>query len=218
MFKDRKDAGQKLSKLLLKYRGQEVIVYGLTRGGVPVAFEIAFTLQAPLEAFIVKKIGAPYQEELALGAITEGDDPVLYLNRDILSHLQIPDSDLMWKIDTKRNEVFKLQQFLRPHRKILINNIATAIIVDDGIATGSTIRAAAEYFRKIGQKKIVVAVPVGQVSVLEELGKIVDDVVCFEPVNYMDAVGAFYENFAQVESVEVLSILQKNEKLLKNIH
>lgn len=216
MFKDRKEAGQRLSLLLQKYSGKNSIVYGLTRGGVPVAHEIALKLKVPLEAFIVKKLGAPYQEELALGAITEGEEPVIYYNRDILSHLQLHENDLKAAIMRKKQEIAELQHILRPDRKILLDREANAIIVDDGIATGSTMMAAIEFFRKLGQKYIIVAVPVGQVSVLEDMKKVVDEVICIDPVSYMEAVGEFYEDFKQVESEVVLAILLRSEKEIKS--
>ena len=212
MYKDRKDAGQKLSILLQSYRGENVIVYGLTRGGVPVALEVAKSLEAPLEAFIVKKLGAPYQEELALGAITEGEEPVIYYNREIMAQLQLHVNDLKATIRKRKEQIVELQNILRPNREILLDRNATAIIVDDGVATGATMRAAIEFFRKIGQKRIVVAVPAGQKSVLDGLRKLVDDVVCPDAVTYMEAVGEFYRDFRQVENDVVFDILQKARK------
>lgn len=217
MYKDRKDAGQKLSLLLQEYIGENVIVYGLTRGGVPVALEIANFLDAPLEAFIVKKLGAPYQEELALGAITEGKEPTIYYNREILAQLQLHVNDLKATVKKRKEQIEELQHLLRPNRDILIDRNATAIIVDDGIATGATMRAAIEFFRKVGQKKIVVAVPAGQKSVLDGLRNLVDDVVCPDIVTYMEAVGEFYRDFRQVENDVVLDILKKSRKPIKNL-
>ena len=212
MFKNRIDAGKKLSSNLLEFRGQNVIIYGLTRGGVPVAYEVAKSLDAPLEAFIVKKIGAPYQEELALGAITEGKDPVIYFNRELLVHLQILETDLQEIIRKRKEQIAELGMFLRAGGEILTDTSATAIIVDDGVATGSTIKAAVQYFRKIGQKRIVIAVPVCQLSVIYELKKVADEVVCTNPVSYMEAVGEFYEDFRQVENDVVLQILLESRK------
>lgn len=215
MFKNRKEAGQKLSVPLEKYRKENVIVYGLTRGGIPVAHEVAKALNAPLEAFIVKKLGAPYQEELALGAITEGEEPVIYYNRYILSHLQLHENDLKGTITKKKREIAELRKIIRPDREMQLDTVATAIIVDDGVATGSTMKAAIEFFRKLGQRKIIVAIPVGQVSVLEEMKKLADEVVCLEPVPYMEAVGEFYADFTQVESEVVMAILEKARNSLE---
>ncbi len=212
MFKDRIDAGKKLSSSLLNFRGQNVIVYGLTRGGVPVAYEVAKALEAPLEAFIVKKIGAPYQEELALGAITEGKDPILYFNRELMVHLQVLEEDLQEIVRKRKTQIVELGRFLRQDGELLVDTSATAIIVDDGVATGSTIKAAVLYFRKIGQNKIIVAVPVCQLSVMYDLEKVADKVVCKEPVSYMEAVGEFYEDFKQVENEVVLQILLESRK------
>ncbi len=214
MYKDRKDAGQKLSLLLQRYRGENVIVYGLTRGGVPVAYEVAKYLNAPLEAFIVKKLGAPYQEELALGAITEGKEPGVYYNKEILSHMHLHESDLKSSIQMKMADIEELQKKIRPDTKLHLFPKAIAIIVDDGIATGSTMKAALKFFKKLGQFRITVAVPVGQRSVLEELGELADEVVCAEPVLYLEAVGEFYKDFTQVESKTVLALLEQYRKTL----
>lgn len=215
MFRDRKEAGQKLALALKKYSKENVIVYGLTRGGVPVAYEVAIFLNAPLEAFIVKKLGAPYQEELALGAVTEGENPVIYYNREILSHLNIREDDLKEAVRKKMKEITALQGILRQGKNIFLHKEAIAIVVDDGVATGSTIIAAIQFFRKFGQKKIVAAIPAGQISVLEELKKFADEVICVEPVSYMEAVGEFYGEFEQVESESVLRILKDAENRSK---
>ncbi len=214
MFKNRKDAGQKLSLLLKKYQGRNIIVYGLTRGGIPVAYEVARFLNAPLEAFIVKKLGAPLQEELALGAVTEGEEPCVYYNKEILSHMHLHENDLKSAIQRKMADIKELQKKIRPEDKMLLAPEATAIVVDDGIATGSTMKAALKFFKKIGQSRIIVAVPVGQRSVLEELRESADEIVCAEPVLYMEAVGEFYEDFKQVESAVVLAILDEARKTI----
>ncbi len=215
MFQDRKDAGQKLAMSLKEYKDKKVIVYGLTRGGVPVAYEVSVFLNAPLEAFIVKKIGAPHQEELALGAVTEGDTPVIHYNQDILSHFWFRRNSIEEIVKIKVAEIAELKKILRQDRELLIDIEATAIIVDDGIATGSTMKAAVEFFKRKGQKKIVVAIPGGPFSVIEELKQIADDVVCVEPVYYMEAVGEFYRDFTQVESESVHRILKDAEKRTK---
>ena len=214
MFKNRKDAGQKLSLLLEKYQGKNVIIYGLTRGGIPVAYEVARFLNVPLEALIVKKLGAPFQEELALGAVTEGEEPCVYYNKEILSHMHLRENDLKSVIQRKMAEIKELQKKIRPENKMLLTPEATAIVVDDGIATGSTMKAALKFFSRIGQSRIIVAVPVGQRSVLEELREFADEIVCAEPVMYMEAVGEFYEDFKQVESDVVLAILDEARKAI----
>ncbi len=214
MFKNRKDAGQKLSLLLEKYQGKNVIIYGLTRGGIPVAYEVARFLNVPLEALIVKKLGAPFQEELALGAVTEGEEPCVYYNKEILSHMHLRENDLKSVIQRKMAEIKELQKKIRPENKMLLTPEATAIVVDDGIATGSTMKAALKFFSNIDQSRIIVAVPVGQRSVLEELREFADEIVCAEPVMYMEAVGEFYEDFKQVESDVVLAILDEARKAI----
>ena len=139
MFKDRKDAGKKLLALMKDYEKIECIVYGLPRGGVPVAYEIAVGLNKPLEVLIVKKLGLPGEEELALGAIAEGEKPSLYLNSNLMLNYGYSEKDMRPYIETKLKDISRLQQIFRKNEKMMVNTNGTAILVDDGISTGATV-------------------------------------------------------------------------------
>ncbi len=216
MFKDRKDAGKKLADKLSGFRAEECIVYGLPRGGVPVAYEIAMKLEKPLEALIVRKIGMPGQEEVALGAIAEGTPPVIFFNTSLLARFGLTDSSVKQIIETRQKEISEMQHIYRESREFIQNKDAVAIVVDDGIATGATMRTAIKKLREMGQSKIVLAVPVSQISVLEEMGELVDEIVCLEPVHILYAVGEFYTDFSQVSHEIVVQMLRNNEEQLKN--
>lgn len=217
MFRDRQDAGRKLAARLSRYRTEKCIVYGLPRGGVPVAYEIALELKKPLEALIVRKIGLPGQEEVALGAIAEGTPPALYFNSDLMSRLGMTETSVKDTVDRRVKEISEMQYLYRESGKMKVDEEAVALVVDDGIATGATMRAAVNLLKSIGQKKIVIAVPVSQVSVLEEMVEIVDEVVCLEPVLNLYAVGEFYYDFSQVSHETVIQMLRNNEEQLRNL-
>ncbi len=217
MFRDRQDAGRKLAARLSGYRAEKCIVYGLPRGGVPVAYEIALELKKPLEALIVRKIGLPGQEEVALGAITEGTPPALYFNSDLMSRLGMTETSVKDTVDRRVKEISEMQYLYRESGKMKVDEEAVALVVDDGIATGATMRAAVNLLKSIGQKKIVIAVPVSQVSVLEEMVEIVDEVVCLEPVLNLYAVGEFYYDFSQVSHETVIQMLRNSEEQLMNL-
>ncbi len=209
MFKNRVDAGKKLASLLLAYSSEKCIIYGLPRGGVPVAFEVAMALNKPLDIIIVKKIGAPGEDELALGAVTEGQPPFIYLNLDLMSSLGYREEALQPLIRKRINEILLLQRRFRGDKEIRKDSEATAIVVDDGIATGATVKAAVMWLKSISQRKIVVAVPVAQESVIEEVAEMADDVVCAQRVPVLYAVGGYYEDFTQTSNEEVESLLKK---------
>ncbi len=215
VFRDRVDAGKKLVKLMLQHQHERCIVYGLPRGGVPVAFQIARALNKPLDVIIVKKIGAPEDEELALGAICENDPPLLHFNRNLMSSLGYSMVNLQPLIIAKEKEILLLQQKLRRGREVLKDPEATAIIVDDGIATGATVKIAIRWLRSISQKKIVVAVPVAPESTLAEIQKLADEVVCLYSAPDLFTVGEYYTDFSQTSTEEVIVLLERAEKMLK---
>lgn len=216
MFKDRTDAGIQLSEKLAAFRTEKCIVYGLPRGGIPVAYEIAQKLRKPLEALIVKKIGMPGQEELALGAVAEGDPPAFYFNMDLMYQMHVEREYLQPLIDRKLNDIKEMQYLYRGSGALLLNKDSVAIVVDDGVATGATLKAAVNLLRSIGQKKIVVAVPAGQKNVLDEIRKMTDDLICLNTVRTLYAVGEFYEDFSQVEHDTVIQMLRNMEEQLKS--
>jgi putative phosphoribosyl transferase len=208
-FADRAAAGRLLAERLVWLGLERPVVLALPRGGVPVGFEIAKALGAPLDLVLVRKIGAPGQPELAVGAVVDGSRPETVLNPSIARHLQL--SERWLEAETAR----QLQEIER-RRQLYFTGLArtpvagrTAILVDDGIATGATMEAALHATRRAGPKAIVLAVPVAPPETLERLGREADRVVCLEtPAGFM-AVGAFYDNFTQVEDETVRELLRR---------
>lgn len=213
MFSDRKEAGVRLAELLVKYRGKKCVIYALPRGGVPVAYEIAVRLSLPLDILIVKKIGVPFQEELALGAVTEGIPPSYYYNRDIIDGMRYTEKKVDSTARKKREEIAELKAFYRRDSEMILDPETIPIIVDDGVATGATVKAAVTFFRERGFRKIVVAVPVAHEPVLKEIWKIADETYCVDPVPYMYAVGEFYRDFREISHEEARDILLRARQI-----
>jgi predicted phosphoribosyltransferase len=205
-FKDRREGGEKLAKELSDYADRDdVIILGLPRGGVPVAYEVAKELNAPLDVFLVRKIGVPGQEELAMGAIASGGGRVL--NDDILRSLNISDDDIRRVEEKEREELERREREFRGDRGELDVRNKTVILVDDGLATGASMRAAVTAVKDLGPNEIVVAVPSAARDSVESLKKEADRVIAVTtPEPYM-AVGAWYENFGQTGDDEVKEIL-----------
>ena len=206
MFCDRRDAGRRLAVELAHYAGQkDVVVLGIPRGGVPVAFEIAQALRAPLDILIVRKLGAPGQKELAMGAIASGG--ARFLNRQIISELGVTEAELAETIAAQEAELQRREQVYRGARPGLPLAGKTAILVDDGIATGSSMLAAIEALRSLQPKKIVVAVPVAPPDAFSRITAAVDEFICVLKSEWFFAIGQFYEDFQQVEDEEVSALL-----------
>jgi putative phosphoribosyl transferase len=206
LFRDRTDAGRQLTEKLLSYAGRDdVIVLALPRGGVPVAFEVAQRLGVPLDVFVVRKLGVPGHEELAMGAIASGG--VRVLNEDVLYVL--PDAQSIVEMVTaiEREELKRRERDYRIDRPAPDVRGRTVILVDDGLATGATMRAAAAALRQQGAAKIIVAVPVGAPSTCHELTSLVDDVVCLQSPGSFMGVGQYYEDFSQTSDEEVRELL-----------
>lgn len=205
-FKDRREGGEKLAKELSDYADRDdVIILGLPRGGVPVAYEVAKELNAPLDVFLVRKIGVPGQEELAMGAIASGGGRVL--NDDILRSLNISDDDIRRVEEKEREELERREREFRGDRGELDVRNKTVILVDDGLATGASMRAAVTAVKDLGPNEIVVAVPSAARDSVESLKKEADRVIAVTtPEPYM-AVGAWYEIFGQTGDDEVKEIL-----------
>ena len=207
-FKNRAEAGKKLATMLTAYRGNKsAIVIGLPRGGVVTAFEVAHALGLRLDIIVTRKIGAPGQPELAVGALTQDGEPMF--NHDLMMRLQLVEGDLTPIVADERQETQRRLTLYRADRDPLDLHEKIAIIVDDGIATGATIRAAIKSARTLQAKKIVVAVPVCPPDVLETIKSEVDEVVCILMPPYFPGVGAFYEQFAQTEDASVIELLQR---------
>lgn len=208
MFLDRRDAGLKLAKALSRYAGREdVIVLGLPRGGVPVAFSVASELSVELDVFIVRKLGVPGQEELAMGAVASGG--VQVVNREVIDSLRIPTEVIAVAAAEEFGEVARREILYRGNRSYPNLQGRTAILVDDGLATGSTMRAAAIAVRKLDPASLVIAVPVAAKDTCRTMEKEADVVVCLETPEPFDAVGIWYENFTQTTDDEVRTLLAK---------
>lgn len=205
-FSDRSEGGRVLATRLKHYASRpDVIVVGLPRGGIPVAFEVAQALEAPLDVFVVRKLGAPGQSELAMGAIASGGERVL--NEDVISALAISPLALEAVATREAAELARREQVYRGERAALDVRGRTVIIVDDGLATGSTMRVAVVALRKQQPARIVVAVPVGPIQIHNDLKDIADEIVCVRMPHPFYGVGRWYERFPQTSDDEVRSLL-----------
>src|SRR5438309_11138786 len=212
IFPDRVEAGRLLGVKLSKYGGRDdVIVLGLPRGGVPVAYEVARALRVPLDVFIVRKLGVPGFEELAVGAIASGG--VRVLNEDVARALPNAD-EIIESITVKETaELQRREQSYRDGRPAPELRNRTVILVDDGLATGATMRAAVAALRRRGAAKIVVAVPVGPPDTCREFEDEADEVVCATAPELFQAVGQYYEDFSQTTDDEVRGLLTRAAQL-----
>lgn len=208
-FKDRVEAGQILANRLTKYASEKPLVLGLPRGGVPVAYEVAKSLKAPLDVYVVRKLGTPGREELAMGAVATGG--VRVLNHPVVESLHISDEAIEAETRKEREEVERRERKYRGDRPPLDVTNRTVLLIDDGIATGSTIKAAITALKKQKAGKIVVAVPVAPASTIEELKKEVDEVVCVSTPEYFFAISVWYDSFPQTTDEEVRELLKKTE-------
>lgn len=204
MFKDRKEAGIKLANILSKTVHAPCIIYAIPRGGVPVGFEIAMRMKCPLEIIAIKKIGAPGDEELALGAVTEGNPKELFLNKYIVRQFHIDKTQLDSIISRKYHEADELGNIYRQGRPMILNRDAVSIVVDDGIATGATVIAAVNFLKSRGQERIIIATPVVEEITAGHLRSMVDNLVSVDLPKEMYSVGEFYRNFPQVTDQEVI--------------
>ena len=205
-FSDRAAAGRALVRRLQHYAGREdTLVLALPRGGVPVAFEVARDLDAPLEVFLARKVGVPGREELALGAVAEGG--VTVVDQRLMLELGIPQRLVSEAIAREQQALEQRERLLRGERPRPSVGGRTAILVDDGLATGSTMRAAAGALRRRSAKRIVVAVPVAGAQSCEQVRGEVDEVVCVHTPDALSAVGECYEDFAQTTDDEVRRLL-----------
>lgn len=209
IFKDRAEAGQVLANQLSKYADQNPLVLGLPRGGVPVAFEVAKALKAPLDVYIVRKLGVPGHEELAMGAIASGD--VRVLNESVIKPLRISEDEIETETRKEKEELKRREALYRSGQPPLDVTNRTVLLVDDGIATGSTIKAAIASLKKQKATRIIVAVPVAPPSTIEELKNEVDEVVCVSTPEFFMAISVWYDEFPQTTDEQVRELLQKAE-------
>jgi len=206
-FANRAEAGRKLAAKLAGYRDQNPVVLALPRGGVPVAAEIAVALRAPLDLILVRKIGVPYEPELAMGAVVDGGLSLVVRNDGVIRHLDIGDADFQAACEAELAEIERRRQRYLGSRQHVEIAGRTAIVVDDGIATGATTRAALRATRTRNPKRLVLAVPVAPTESLGELRDDADDVVCLESHELFGAIGYYYRDFRQVTDEEVVEIL-----------
>jgi len=205
-FRDRREAGRVLAEELASYRDKEgVLVFGLARGGVPIAWEIAAALHAPLDVFLVRELGVPRWSELAMGALASGGGVVM--NDNVVSSLHITDEQVREVIASETAELSRREQAYRGGRPMADPRGKIVILVDDGIATGASMLAAVRAVRSADPQSIVIAVPVGPQSTCHELAREADEVVCASMPPGFEAVGQAYDDFHQVSDDEVRELL-----------
>ena len=208
-FINRRDAGRTLAAYLSKYAGRsDVIVLALPRGGVPVAYEVAQALAAPMDLFLVRKLGTPGHRELAMGAIASGG--IRVLNEDVVRWYSIPEAVIDHVVREEQAELERRERAYREDRPAPDLQGRIVILIDDGLATGSTMRAAAQAVRERQPSRVVVAVPVGARETCAEIASFADEVICARMPEPFSAVGQWYLDFAQTEDEEVRDLLQKS--------
>jgi putative phosphoribosyl transferase len=208
-FKDRCDAGRKLAAALAGYKDQQPVVLALPRGGVPVAAEVAAVLDAPLDLILVRKIGVPFQPELAMGAVVDGGAPIIVRNDDVIQLASIDEAQFKAICDSELAEIERRRQRYLGSRERVDVSGRTAIVIDDGVATGATTRAALRATRMRNPKRLVLAVPVAPTDNIAALRSDADDVICLEEHEFFGAIGAYYADFSQVADAEVIELLKR---------
>jgi len=207
-FTDRFEAGKVLSEKLLQYRGRpDVIVLALPRGGLPVAYEVAKALDAPLDVFLVRKLGLPGHQELAMGAVADGD--VIVRNEHVIESLDIPDTLIESVARDERRELHRQRALYRDAAPAPRIKDQVVILVDDGLATGATVRAAIAALRKQEPKRLIVAVPVGAAETCAELRAEADEVICAKVPQQFVAVGLWYQDFSPTSDDTVRALLHE---------
>lgn len=215
LYRNRIEAGELLASALLNYKNNpDVIVLALPRGGVPVAFQVAERLNVPLDIFLVRKLGVPGYEELAMGAIASGDVEVY--NEDILREMHISSAAIAAVKAQELKTLMEREKLYRGNRPKLPLKNKIIILIDDGIATGATIRAAIKALKKLNCQKIIVATPVAPPDTCQQLRREVDDVISLEMPMPFFAIGNWYQDFSQTSDQEVQTLMQKAENFNKD--
>ena len=215
IFEDRADAGRQLAKRLEAFAQRaDVVVLGVPRGGVVVAFEVATALHAPLDVFLSRKLGVPGQTELAFGALSASGER--YLDEYILRTTGITNAQVEWITAEVRKELDRRASVYRGDRPPLDVSGKTVLLVDDGVATGASVYAAIQALRQMQPRRLVLAVPVAPASAWEWLRTVVDEIVCLDLPEPFAAVGGFYRNFTKVEDAEVVGLLERADAIKKN--
>ncbi len=208
MFPDREEAGRQLGVRLLHLKDQRPVVLGLPRGGVVVAARVASALEGPLDVLVVRKLGAPAQPELAIGAVTDGGHPRRILNHRVIRMLGVSDAYIEQEAARQLAEVDRRQRRYRGGRGAVGIAQRTVIVIDDGVATGATVRAGIQALRQSPVRGIVLAVPVAPAEAVATLRAEVDELVCLHTPVTFAAVGAFYDDFRQTSDEEVVALLE----------
>ena len=207
IFRDRIDGGDQLAKVLEQYKNLENgLVIGLPRGGVPVAYQVSESLNLPLDIVCPRKIGAPHNPEFAIGAITETGEGIF--NHHVIAQLGVSKEYIKSEVEAQKQEAQKRLNAYRKGRSVRELKGKTIIIVDDGLATGSTMKAAIQSIKAEGAKRIIVAVPVSPTDTATEIKSMVDEFICLCTPASFYAVGQFYENFSQTTDEEVIELLR----------
>lgn len=209
LFADRRDAGRRLAKALTRYKDRQPIVFALPRGGVPVAYEVAHALKAPLEVLFVRKLRAPGFPELAVGAVVDGPHPQRILNDEVVSSLQVSPAYIEQETREQLDVIEDRKRRYRGKRPAPPIGGRTVILVDDGIATGATVKAGLRALALAGAGSRVLAVPVAPSEMMRTLAAEADDTVCLLSPDDFLAVGSYYADFAQTTDDEVVDLLQR---------
>jgi putative phosphoribosyl transferase len=207
IFNDRVDAGRRLAPELAHLHGADVVVLGLPRGGVPVAFEVAEALDAPLDVIVVRKVGVPWQPELAMGAV--GEDGTMIVNPAVVRGVRVSAQELASATAIARAELDRRIERLRGDRPRVNLTGRIAVIVDDGIATGATARVACQVARAQGAARVVLAIPVAPPAAVAGMADVADEVVCVQQPDRFQAVGQFYDDFSATSDADVVSLLEQ---------
>lgn len=217
-FIDRRDAGQRLAARLKSRSFSDPVVLALPRGGVPVGFEVAHALDAPLDVLLVRKLGAPGFEELGIGAVIDGTQPQLVLDAETIAMLRVTPAYVDQERDRQLVEIERRRRLYRGELPAVSVEGRTAIIVDDGIATGGTVLVALRALNKVSPKSIVVAVPVAPPETLAKLSVEADDVVCLATPSPFGSVGRYYDDFTQTSDEEVIRLLAAQRTTQRAAH
>lgn len=218
LFHDRRDAGRRLAMALGRYASEAPLILALPRGGVPVAYEVALALDAPLDLLLVRKIGAPGHEEYGIGAVIDGADPQLVLNEDVVRMLAPDPGYIRAEMQRQIEELERRRRAYMGDRRPPDLDGRTVIVIDDGIATGGTMRAALRGARKHGLARLVLAVPVAPGDILDSLRDECDDIVCLASPEPFYAVGAWYADFTQTGDDEVKMLLARAAQRFARSH
>jgi predicted phosphoribosyltransferase len=208
-FENRADAGRRLAKALSSYKDLHPVIVALPRGGVPVAAEVAAAFDAPLDLVLVRKIGVPTQPELAMGAVVDGAAPIIVRNEDVIGFADISPSEFDAAYQKELAEIERRRRRYLGDRARADVAGRVAVIIDDGIATGATTKAALEAVRQCKPQQLVLAVPVAPPDTVGNLRPLVDDLVCLEMPQPFGAIGCFYRDFHQLEDEDVIAILKR---------